>query len=167
VLRADPARGRGGHAHRPAGDPKGGRAGQGSAHGRLWDDRAAGVQMDSAHGHGSPDDDARGRGPDHRRDAMKRLTAFVAAILLLAACSGHNAPVVGPSAGPLSLSWQEVKLPAPPGPAGRLAVRDAQACDGKWYVVGAVLGAVEDPATVASRPAAWTSDDGRTWRAMT
>jgi hypothetical protein len=98
---------------------------------------------------------------------MKRLTAFVAAILLLAACSGHNAPVVGPSAGPLSLSWQEVKLPAPPGPAGRLAVRDAQACDGKWYVVGAVLGAVEDPATVASRPAAWTSDDGRTWRAMT
>jgi hypothetical protein len=45
-------------------------------------------------------------------------------------------------------------------------VRDVVACDGKWYAVGAVLGP-GDEATAASRPAAWASDDGRTWRAMT
>jgi hypothetical protein len=59
-------------------------------------------------------------------------------------------------------SWQAVTLPVPPGPSGRVAVRDATSCDGTWYVVGAVLG--DDG---ASRPAAWTSDDARTWRPMT
>jgi hypothetical protein len=101
---------------------------------------------------------------------MKRFAALVGSILLLAcsaACSGHKTPDIRPSAGPLGLSWQEVNLPTPAGPAGRLALRDAQTCGGKWYVVGAVLGPGEDPAQVASRPAAWTSDDGRTWRAMT
>jgi hypothetical protein len=98
---------------------------------------------------------------------MRRLAALLAAtIALLAACSGNNQPVIGPSERPLALSWQEVRLPAPTGPAGRLAVRDVVTCDGKWYVVGAVLGP-GDEAVAASRPAAWTSDDGRTWRAMT
>jgi hypothetical protein len=92
---------------------------------------------------------------------MKRFAAFVL-LLALAACSGNNTPVIGPSPSPLSLSWQEVSLPAPPGPAGHLAVRDVVTCDGKWYVVGAVLGPQD-----ASRPAAWASDDGRTWRPMT
>jgi len=49
----------------------------------------------------------------------------------------------------------------PPGPAGRLAVRDAASCDGHWFLVGAVIG----PAG-ASRPAAWSSDDARTWQPM-
>ncbi len=98
---------------------------------------------------------------------MKRIAALLAgSMLLLTACSGHSAPVIGPSAGPLTLSWQEVKLPAPSGAAGRLAVRDVVTCDGKWYAVGAVLGP-GDEAVAASRPAAWASDDGRTWRAMT
>ena len=95
---------------------------------------------------------------------MRRFAGLLAVVLLLSdACSSHTSPVIGPSEGPLSLSWQEVSLPAPAGPAGRLAVRDVVTCDGKWYVVGAVLGPAED----ASRPAAWTSDDGKTWRAMT
>jgi hypothetical protein len=93
---------------------------------------------------------------------MKRVAWLVPVVLLATACNGHNSPVIGPSASPLSLSWQEVSLPAPPGPAGRLAVREAVNCDGKWYVVGAVLGPQD-----ASRPAAWASDDGRTWRPMT
>jgi hypothetical protein len=50
----------------------------------------------------------------------------------------------------------------PPGTPGRLAVLDAADCDGIWYVVGGVLGAGD-----ATRPAAWTSADGRTWRTVT
>jgi hypothetical protein len=46
-------------------------------------------------------------------------------------------------------------------------VRDAVTCDGKWYVVGAVLIGDQNAADAASRPAAWTSDDGRSWRVMT
>ncbi|MBX6354293.1 MAG: hypothetical protein IRZ05_00390 [Micromonosporaceae bacterium] len=59
---------------------------------------------------------------------------------------------------PVKVTWQEVSLPAPAGPAGRLALRDSTACGGRWYVVGAVVGA--DGAT---RPAAWASGDGRSW----
>jgi hypothetical protein len=55
-----------------------------------------------------------------------------------------------------------VSLPLPPGPAGRIAVRDATACAGTWYVVGAVVGP-----DLATRPAAWTSADGHTWRPLT
>jgi hypothetical protein len=76
--------------------------------------------------------------------------------LLVAGCDRHDAPsdVVHPA-------WHAVSLPVPPGAPGRLAVRDATSCDGVWYVVGAVLGA-----DGSSRPAAWTSDDTRTWRTM-
>jgi hypothetical protein len=52
-------------------------------------------------------------------------------------------------------------LPAPPGHAGRIAVRDAATCDGTWYVVGAVIGP-----DGASRPAAWRSDDARSWTSI-
>jgi hypothetical protein len=55
-------------------------------------------------------------------------------------------------------AWRPVALPLPPGPAGRIAVRDATVCDRTWYVVGAILGA-----DGTSRPAAWRSDDLRTW----
>jgi hypothetical protein len=42
-----------------------------------------------------------------------------------------------------------------------LAVRDATTCGGRWYVVGAVV----NPAG-ATRPAAWASDDGRSWTSL-
>ena len=59
-------------AHRPAGDPQAGRAGQGRADDHVRDDRAAGVQVDPAHRDGPPDDHARGRRPHHRRGHRRR-----------------------------------------------------------------------------------------------
>jgi hypothetical protein len=86
-----------------------------------------------------------------------RLLAVAAVLLpLLAACGGHPA-----EEGPLRLAWHQEELPMPAGPGGRIAVRDAASCSGAWYVVGAVIG----PGT-HTRPAAWTSDDGRTWRSL-
>jgi hypothetical protein len=49
----------------------------------------------------------------------------------------------------------------PAGTPGRLTVLDAAKCDSLWYVVGGVLGAGD-----ATRPAAWTSADGHTWRSV-
>ncbi|RNM13038.1 hypothetical protein [Nocardioides pocheonensis] len=89
---------------------------------------------------------------------MKRWSAVVALALtasLLAACSSAG-DVERPTT--LRPAWRAITLPVPPGPAGRVAVRDAAVCDGTWYVVGAVLGP-----DGASRPAAWQSDDLRTW----
>jgi hypothetical protein len=54
--------------------------------------------------------------------------------------------------------WRSVTLPMPAGPAGRLMLRDAVACAGRWYLVGAIGG--PDGAT---RPAAWTSTDAQNW----
>ncbi|MBM0233518.1 hypothetical protein JNW91_17655 [Micromonospora sp. STR1_7] len=62
---------------------------------------------------------------------------------------------------PVRPRWEASHLPVPPGSAGRLVVRDATACAGRWYVVGAVGG--PDGAT---RPAAWGSADGRTWASL-
>ena len=45
---------------------------------------------------------------------------------------------------------------------GRLDLHDATACSGRWYLVGGVLTPDGD-----SRPAAWTSTDGRAWRPLT
>ena len=59
-------------ADRPAGDAQGGRTRQGRADDAVQHDRAPGVQMDPAHGDGPPDDDARGRRPDHRRVRRRR-----------------------------------------------------------------------------------------------
>jgi hypothetical protein len=90
---------------------------------------------------------------------MRRWSAvLVVATLAFAGCSSsaHSA-----GSRPLRLPWQEVTLAVPPGPAGRLAVRDAAACNGTWYLVGAVLGADGE-----SRPAAWRSVDGHSWEVM-
>jgi hypothetical protein len=87
-----------------------------------------------------------------RRPAL----ALVGVVLLVTVLGCDRAD--RPPAHLVRPDWHEVTLPTPPGPAGRLAVRDATACAGRWYVVGAVIGAGE-----SSRPAAWTSDDGRTW----
>jgi len=83
-------------------------------------------------------------------------------ILVLTLLGGCNDAGPAPEPEPLSFAWQEVALPVPPGPAGRLAPRDATACGERWYVVGAVIGPDD-----ATRPAAWTSaDDGQTWTSM-
>jgi hypothetical protein len=83
--------------------------------------------------------------------------ALLVGALALCGCDGGGRP----APGDLRPDWHQVTLPMPAGPAGRIAVRDATTCDGHWYVVGAVLG--DDG---ASRPAAWTSRDARTWRSL-
>ncbi|MFC4150271.1 hypothetical protein ACFO0M_28800 [Micromonospora mangrovi] len=77
--------------------------------------------------------------------------------VLLAGCraSGHAAPT---SPEPARPAWQSVTLPVPPGAPGRLLLRDATACAGRWFVVGALV----DAAGV-TRPAAWTSADAVGW----
>ncbi|MEH1168832.1 hypothetical protein V6V47_25940 [Micromonospora sp. CPCC 205539] len=62
---------------------------------------------------------------------------------------------------PVRPMWQAATLPVPPGAPGRLMLRDAAACAGRWYVVGAIGG--PDGAT---RPAAWRSTDGHTWSSL-
>jgi hypothetical protein len=71
----------------------------------------------------------------------------------------------------VSLAWSPVTLPVPPGDPGRIAVRDATVCGGRWYVVGAVFGldqsaSVEHGPTGETRPAMWTSTDGASWTPM-
>jgi hypothetical protein len=90
-----------------------------------------------------------------------RLLAAVAVVLLAAACTDAEPESAPPE--PLELSWQDATLPVPPGPEGRIAVRDATTCAGRWYVVGGVF--PPDP-TEDSRPAAWTSLDGQTWTSL-
>jgi hypothetical protein len=84
---------------------------------------------------------------------------MLAGCLVLAACSSATPPPPTPT--PVSITWTEAALPMPAGPPGRLTVLDAADCDGIWYVTGGVLGAGD-----ATRPAAWTSTDGRTWRSV-
>ncbi|MGO4255961.1 hypothetical protein [Marmoricola sp. RAF53] len=83
----------------------------------------------------------------------------LAALLLVASTAGLLAACDDAPSAPADLpaSWNEVTLPVPPGPAGRLAVRDATWC-GRWYVAGGVLGG-----DGSSRPALWTSTDGSRW----
>lgn len=89
---------------------------------------------------------------------VSRLATVLVGVLL-AAC--ESAPVAEPP-DPLTVGWQETVLPSPAGEPGRVMVRDATVCAGRWYLVGA-LGGPGD----ATRPAAWTSPDGRTWNALT
>jgi hypothetical protein len=91
---------------------------------------------------------------------IRLLPATVAVLLLASACTDTEAET---EPKPLVLSWQEATLPVPPGPAGRIAVRDATTCAGTWYVVGGVF--PPDP-TEDSRPAAWSSPDGVTWTSL-
>jgi hypothetical protein len=80
-------------------------------------------------------------------------------LVLLAGCrSGHARPAAPEPARP---AWQQVTLPAPPGAPGRVLLRDAAACGGRWFVVGAVVDAAG-----ATRPAAWSSADATSWTAL-
>jgi hypothetical protein len=88
------------------------------------------------------------------------VTALIGGVVLGGCDTDHPAPHPA-AAEKVRVSWQEATLPTAPGPAGRLAVRDATYCAGQWYVVGAVL---RDDGS--SRPAAWSSGDARTWRPM-
>ncbi|HZM81585.1 MAG TPA: hypothetical protein VFC19_38165 [Candidatus Limnocylindrales bacterium] len=85
------------------------------------------------------------------------LALLVSLSLALSAC---ESPAKEPSAKDLTVrpQWRELSLPKPPGPDGRLVLRDAVPCDGIWYVVGAVANAAGD-----TRPAIWRSDDGQAW----
>ncbi|MGC4805877.1 hypothetical protein [Micromonospora sp. DT233] len=83
---------------------------------------------------------------------------LAACTLLLTACWSDPRP---PPLVPARPDWQPVTLPTPPGAAGRLLLRDAAACAGRWFVVGAVADAAG-----ATRPAAWSSVDGRAWASL-
>jgi hypothetical protein len=92
---------------------------------------------------------------------LARRILYLLGCPILAACTP---PPVAPSPvapAPMAVAWTAVTLPVPPGPPGRIAVRDAVDCIGRWFVVGAVFAAGG-----ATRPAAWDSTDGRSWRSL-
>jgi hypothetical protein len=65
-----------------------------------------------------------------------------------------------PDPGPLHLAWQESALPVPTGE--QALVRAVTWCAGSWVVAGATADADH-----RTRPAVWTSSDGRHWRTLT
>ena len=88
-----------------------------------------------------------------------RLGAALAAVALLplGACTSP-----GSSGGPPPwehLSWQAQRLPVPDG--SRAMVRGATWCAGRWVVVGATADAGGN-----TRPAVWSSPDGRRWSGL-
>jgi hypothetical protein len=87
-----------------------------------------------------------------------RVAVLLAAVLLTTGGCSSSDPAPPRTLHP---RWREATLPFPPGKPGRIAVRDATTCGRTWYVVGAILGDAG-----ASRPAAWTSTDGRSWRSV-
>ena len=93
---------------------------------------------------------------------MRRgVAVFGLLVLLLAGCRPASRAAPAPTAVPVRPGWQPVSLPVPPGAPGRLALRDATACAGRWFVVGTVVDAAG-----GTRPAAWSSSDAITWTAL-
>lgn len=90
-----------------------------------------------------------------------RWTALLAVVVVLLATGCERPTTVDGDAEPVRPGWSAVALPAPPGPPGRVLLRDVVACGGRWYVVGGVA----DPSG-ATRPAAWASGDGLSWSAV-
>ncbi|MBL7257249.1 hypothetical protein [Paractinoplanes lichenicola] len=90
---------------------------------------------------------------------MKRSISFIAALLVVAACSK-------PEQEP---AWSKIDLPTD----GRMVLRDVADCGDKWWAVGGVLtgtasGASAGPmsdgqAAPATRPAAWIGSPGSAW----
>jgi hypothetical protein len=89
---------------------------------------------------------------------VPRTLAALLVVLVLSGCTTQAKPE---PEGPQRVAWQQVELPMPPGPKGRIAVRDAVRCQDNWYVVGGVFGADGE-----SRPAGWRSRDGRAWTSL-
>jgi hypothetical protein len=91
------------------------------------------------------------------RVLMRR--AFMIAVLAattVVALAGCPAP--DRTAAPVAVGWQEGALPAVDG---RFALGDVAACGGRWYVVGGVYAAGG-----GTRPAAWSTVDGRRWAVL-
>ncbi|MDG4814391.1 MULTISPECIES: hypothetical protein [unclassified Micromonospora] len=90
--------------------------------------------------------------------ALRVLLGVAAGLaVLLAGCRSPERAAPAPGGGapapePPRPDWRALTLPTPPGAPGRLLLRDAAACGGRWFVVGAVV----DAAGV-TRPAAWSS----------
>lgn len=82
----------------------------------------------------------------------------VLGVLTVATAACDPAPPPGGDEAPVLPAWQPLTLPTPPGPPGRVLLRDATACAGRWYAIGGVA-----DADGGTRPAAWTSLDGTTW----
>ena len=80
--------------------------------------------------------------------------ALLTCLLVVGGCTAEPEP--GPS--PVALPWRGSVVPVPPGGAGRVMLRDAVACPGVWFAVGAVR-----DASGGTRPAAWSSVDGAAW----
>lgn len=87
---------------------------------------------------------------------MRAITLACVLLTVLAGCTTERK-----ADEPVKLAWHQVQLPQPPDLPGRIMVRDAVACGGNWYVTGAVMLADGD-----TRPAAWTSTDGETWKSI-
>ncbi|MFG3704400.1 hypothetical protein ACGF7U_06650 [Micromonospora sp. NPDC047670] len=90
---------------------------------------------------------------------IRRLVAVLGVLAVVSA--GCDRAPAEPADEPLRPQWQALSLPAPPGAAGRPLLRDAVACDGRWYVVGGLADAAGE-----TRPAAWSSADGASWSAL-
>jgi len=111
------------------------------------------------------------------RMVSRRAAALVPRVLLaggltgcLLAAGGCQRPVPVDGAVPVDgndlsaaerPTWQPVSLPASANGGARPAAREIIWCDQRWYVVGAAV-----TADGATRPAAWTSDDGVRWRSV-
>src|SRR5437660_6978076 len=106
-----------------------------------------------------------------------RIAIVAPALVAVAACTGSPKPAPVRAS---TIGWQAVTLPAPPGPAGRVWLRDAVTCGGRWFVVGAVVNPPDPSAQPTAgaaaaevsagqertRPVAWTSGDGRVWTSL-
>ncbi|MEV1147169.1 hypothetical protein AB0I76_26460, partial [Micromonospora sp. NPDC049799] len=90
----------------------------------------------------------------------RRPVAVLGAVVALLAGCARPGRLDGDQPPPVRAAWVPLSLPAPPGPPGRLLLRDVAACAGRWYVVGGVSGA--DGGT---RPAAWVGD-GAVWSSL-
>ncbi|MFE9183469.1 hypothetical protein ACFYMB_09050 [Micromonospora haikouensis] len=94
-------------------------------------------------------------GPSRALRVLLGVAAGLAVLLVGCRSPERAAPAPGSSAPapePPRPDWRALTLPTPPGAPGRLLLRDAAACGGRWFVVGAVA----DAAGV-TRPAAWSS----------
>jgi hypothetical protein len=91
-----------------------------------------------------------------------RTTAVVAALACAATlcCAAALAACRPADHGPaqVTVAWQELTLPAV---EGRFALGDVTACGGRWYLLGGIFA----PGG-GTRPAAWSSVDGRAWAVL-
>jgi hypothetical protein len=95
-----------------------------------------------------------------RAVAMLGLLVCLAGSAALAGCAGP--PVPGEPRSPAP-AWNEVHLP---DTGAGVIVGDLRRCGARWYAAGAVLDPATSDGTGATRPALWTSDDGRAWRSL-